>query len=73
MQVVGDHYRSMDEVGSVLCLRCHHLELVGGAQDKLQCYQRIASQDPASLQCGWEVHPLTLAFHRRFICTDSNS
>ncbi len=57
-QVVGDHYRAAAETGGVLCLRCHHLELVGGGQAKLQSYERIASQDPASLHCGWEVTSL---------------
>ncbi len=58
-QVVGDHHRSRVDPGCVLCLRCHHLELTAGQQDnKLASFQRISSQDPAPLHCGWEVRPV---------------
>ena len=76
-QVVGDHYRSTAETGGVLCLRCHHLELVGGGQAKLQSYERVASQDPASLHCGWEVpllrhSPYLPNFLESFNCMSTN-
>jgi hypothetical protein len=59
LQVVGDHHRSTAEPGCVLCLRCHHLELTAGQQDaRLASFQRVASQDPAPLHCGWEVRAL---------------
>ena len=61
MQVVGDHHRHKADPGQILCLKCHHEAITRGLDDReltdsqLQDFERIQSQEPASLHCGWEV------------------
>ena len=63
MQVVGDFHRHKSDPGQILCLKCHREALTQGlsnpklADTQLQDFERIQSQEPASLHCGWEVSP----------------
>ncbi|CAK0744637.1 hypothetical protein CVIRNUC_001563 [Coccomyxa viridis] len=59
-EVVGDHHRHKADPGQILCLKCHHEAITRGLDDReltdsqLQDFERIQSQEPASLHCGWE-------------------
>lgn len=61
MQVVGDYHRHKSDEGQILCLKCHHDAVTKGLSNpkltdaQLQDFERIQSQEPASLHCGWEV------------------
>ena len=69
MQVVGDYHRHKSDPGQILCLKCHREALTKGlsspklADTQLQDFERIQSQEPASLHCGWEVAPSHNATH----------
>lgn len=62
---MGDYHRHKSDPGQILCLKCHREALTKGlsnpklADAQLQDFERIQSQEPASLHCGWEVCSLT--------------
>jgi hypothetical protein len=84
MQVVGDYHRHKSDEGQILCLKCHHDAVTKGLSNpkltdaQLQDFERIQSQEPASLHCGWEVTSSRKLCHawmqslQRFLLSESH-